>query len=392
VVKARYKCNSCATEYPISTEITLCQKCNHPDSSDWSSTPLQGVLDVIYDYDQLKKNFCSFHPLDLMPVEREHFSYLARDEFTPLWRPNNLQKKLGLPKLLVKDDSTLPTGSLKDRASMLVAAFAQREGVDKIVLASTGNAASSMAGIGAAHGLEVIIFLPKAAPAAKLIQSRQYGASVNLVDGNYDLAYQQSYNYYQEHGGICRNTAMNPLTIEGKKSVSLEIYRQLDNQPPDVVFVPTGDGAIISGVYKGFVDLLQLGLIQKIPTIYAAQAKGSAAIHHAFNSGNFSPITASTVADSISVDVPKGGARALSYLQMFGGKTVVVSDQEILEAQHLLASTSGIFTEPAGAASLAGLLQVKQSISPTDSVVLLATGHGLKDPIPPFSLRKGILD
>jgi threonine synthase len=383
VAQSLYQCSICATQYPISVKLTLCPKCNQPESPEWSTTPLQGVLDVIYDYKELKSiinSSSSFHPLDLMPVKREQFSPLTRDELTPLWSPTNLQNKLGLPKLLVKDDSTLPTGSLKDRASMLVAAYAKREGVEQIVLASTGNAASSMAGIGASQGLKIVIFLPKAAPTSKLVQSRQYGAKVTLVDGNYDLAYEHSYQYYLKHGGICRNTAMNPMTIEGKKSVSLEIVKQLGGKSPDYIFVPTGDGAILSGVYKGLVDLKHLGLINKIPVVYAVQAAGSSAIFQALRSGSFTPIQATTIADSISVDVPKGGDRALRYLQEFEGKSVVVSDEEILEAQHLLASTSGIFTEPAGAASLAGLLKIKQSISPTDSVILLATGHGLKDP------------
>ena len=166
----------------------------------------------------------------------------------------------------MKDDGVNPTGSLKDRASFLVSAFAAKFGMREIVLASTGNAGSSMAGVGAAAGQQVTLFLPKAAPKAKLIQALQYGAKVFRVDGTYDDAYELSLAYTAKFGGLSRNTAYNPMTIEGKKTVSLEVFRQL-GQIPDHLFVSVGDGCILSGVYKGFRDLRQLGMTIACPDL-----------------------------------------------------------------------------------------------------------------------------
>lgn len=336
--------------------------------------PLSGILDV-----RIRGEVSNLaDPLDLLPVERSYFPAIPVGN-TPLWAPQRLRKKLGLKNLYIKDDTCNPTGSLKDRASFLVAAFARKHGIGEISLASTGNAGSSMAGVGAAAGLNVTLFLPKAAPPAKMIQALQYGARVLAVDGNYDKAYELSAEWARQTGGLSRNTGFNPLTIEGKKTVALEIYKDL-GRAPDAVFVPTGDGVIISGVYKGFQDLYDLGLIQVFPCIYAVQARGSTAIARAFESGRFEVRTGDTIADSISVDTPACGLRILQHLRKHKGKCVVVSDQQILKAQLELASSTGLFAEPAAAASYAGLLQEREALDKDAMIVILATGHGLKDP------------
>ena len=211
--------------------------------------------------------------LDFLPVERQYFPAIPVGN-TPLWHSapevpaENLLKKYGFPDLYLKDDGANPTGSLKDRASFLVAAFARKHGISEVVVASTGNAGSSMAGVGAAAGLKVKLFLPKTAPPAKMIQALQYGADLVLADNNYDQAFSLSLEYSNRHGGMNRNTAYNPMTIEGKKTVAFELFNQL-KKAPDHVFVSVGDGVILSGVYKGFRDLLQLGRIEKIPVVYA---------------------------------------------------------------------------------------------------------------------------
>jgi threonine synthase len=290
-----------------------------------------------------------------------------------------LKDELGMPGLYIMNDGGNPTGSFKDRASVLVSGFARQHGIDTIVLASTGNAGSSMAGIGAAAGQKIVLFLPEAAPPAKMIQALQYGATVYKVAGNYDMAYDLSLEYSEAFGGMNRNTAWNPMTMEGKKSVSLEIFAQMGEEAPDRVFVPTGDGCILGGVYKGFKDLLQFGLIKKMPRITAVQAEGSNALHRALKNGSFDYKPSATVADSISVDIPRNGYTALRYLQQYGGDTVCVSDEQIVEAQAHLSSRSGLFTEPAGAAAWAGLLKCSEEIGKNEKVVVLATGSGLKD-------------
>ncbi len=177
--------------------------------------------------------------------------------------------------LYLKDDSQNPTFSFKDRASYIVSAFAKENGINTIVAASTGNAGSSIAGICASQNQKAIVMVPASAPIAKLTQIVMYGATIIPVKGTYDNAFDLSIEASNQFGWYNRNTAYNPLTIEGKKTVSFEIFDQMKETLPDRIFVPVGDGVIISGVYKGFEDLLKLGFIEKIPTIVAVQSSGS---------------------------------------------------------------------------------------------------------------------
>ena len=353
----------------------LCPECS---STHKSGQPLNGVLEV-----ELSGTLESNDPLDFLPVEGQYFPAIPVGN-TPLWQPENLQKKYGFPELYLKDDGVNPTGSLKDRASFLVAAFARKHGIREVVVASTGNAGSSMAGVGAAAGLKVKLFLPKTAPQAKMIQALQYGADLVLADKNYDQAFSLSLEYSNTRGGMNRNTAYNPMTIEGKKTVSIEIFKQL-KKAPDHVFVSVGDGVIMSGVYKGFRDLLQLGRIDKIPVVHAVQASGSDAICRAMESGDFDGQAesrvraAKTVADSISVDTPSNGHLALKNLKAFGGHCFRVTDEEILSAQKELSSTCGLFSEPAAATAYAGFLKQKAALDSNETCVVLLTGNGLKD-------------
>jgi threonine synthase len=213
-----------------------------------------------------------------------------------------------------------------------------------------------------------------------MVQALQYGADLVKVDGTYDDAYDLSMAWCREKGGLSRNTAHNPMTIEGKKTVALEMYHQLGNRVPDHVFIPVGDGVIISGVYKGFRDLVTLGLAPKVPVLHGVQAEGSSALTRALENRGFTPAQPSrTLADSISVDVPRGGYYALKQLMDWGGKMITVTDQAIVDAQKELSTLSGLFVEPAAAASYAGFIKEKESLSPDESVVLLVTGSGLKD-------------
>lgn len=366
-----YACSECGREYPLAPQFMVCPHCAGAQEAD---RPLRGVLEVT-----LRGDIgAAWDTYDLLPVGRSCFPPIPVGD-TPLWEPRRLCEDTGLGRLFIKDDSLNPTASLKDRASYLVAAYAREQHITDIVVASTGNAASSMAGVGAAAGLRVTIFVPESAPRAKLVQSLQYGARVITVAGNYDRAYELSLEYTRRYGGLSRNTAYNPLTIEGKKSAALEITKQLGGAP-DFVFVPVGDGVILSGVYKGFRDLVQLGVIPHVPTVCAVQAEGSDAITRAFRQGDFgAPIAAHTVADSIAVDVPRNGYHALKQLQTYGGRCVTVSDEAILDAQHRLAASTGLFAEPAAATALAGLLAARDEVPAEATVVVLITGNGLKD-------------
>lgn len=315
---------------------------------------------------------------DLLPVEKRYFPPIPVGN-TPLWRPANLRRETGFNHLYIKDDGANPTASFKDRASLLVSGFARQFAIGDIVVASTGNAGSSMAGVGAAAGQRVTLFLPETAPAAKLIQALQYGATVHRVRGGYDRAYDLSMAYCAATGAMSRNTAHNPMTIEGKKTVSLELFRQLGGIVPDAVFVAAGDGCILAGVYKGFRDLQTLGFSDHIPRVYAVQAETSDALYRAFHSGRFTNLPSRSVADSICVDVPRNGFHALALLKRFGGRVLTVSDAMILDAQARLSRTTGLFAEPAGAAAVAGFLEARDGLDADAVIVLLTTGNGLKD-------------
>jgi len=215
------------------------------------------------------------------------------------------------------------------------------------------------------------------------------------VKGNYDDAFDLSIEATKQFGYYNRNTAFNPITIEGKKTVSFEIFKQLGFKLPDKIFVPVGDGVIISGVYKGFEDLLRLGIIEKIPVVVAVQSEGSDNLirnikigkggfirpRKADNPGNFIIKPSQTIADSISVDIPRNFYMAQKYIQEYDGRVQGVSDEDILKASKLLAQNTGLFAEPAAAAAFAGFLTYDQEgkITKNSSNVVLLTGSGLKD-------------
>jgi len=370
------RCPACGREYPIEPGRYLCGEC---EKGNTPGIPLQGVLECVFEAARGEKV-----PEIPLPVEAEYFPPLPVGD-TPLWAPARLRAELGAPGLFLKDDTCNPSGSFKDRASFLVAAFARKHGISEIALASTGNAASSMACVGAAAGLSVTVYLPKSAPPAKRIQVLQYGARLVEVNGTYDQAFDESLEYSIRTGVLSRNTAYNPLTIEGKKTAAYEIARDLGKAlgtewaAPGHVFVPTGDGVILAGVIKGFEELLALGRIERLPVFWAAQAEGSSAIVRALDTGRFEPRPSSTLADSISVDVPRNGDFILSKLRKYGGKGVAVSDEAILEAQRRLSAGSGLFAEPSSACAFACYLKARPAIGPQESVVVMLTGSGLKD-------------
>lgn len=299
--------------------------------------------------------------------------------------PYRLRKSLGLKNLFFKNDCLNPSGSLKDRASLLVAAQALHYKEKKVVLASTGNAGSAMACAGAACGLEVILLVPETAPMGKIVQAMLYGAKVIPVKGTYDDAFRLSVEYTSKYGGINRNTAYNPLTVEGKKTVALEIYNQLECKAPDIIYIPTGDGVIFAGVCKGFIDLKKSGLIDELPRCVAVQAEGSNAIVKSWSENSEVVLNETkTIADSLSVKSPASGEMAVRYLKLTKGWGITVSDSQISDAQKRLAAEAGLFVEPSAAAALAGmetdLLQMKQNgICPEDNIVVLLTGMGFKD-------------
>ena len=319
----------------------------------------------------------------------DFYPYPSEDEneypigITPLMAPRRLQKETGMKNLFFKLDSQLISGSFKDRASYEVALQAKALGEKKIALASTGNAGAAMSAVGAAMDLDIILFVPSTAPINKLMQSVLYGAKVIPVKGTYDDAFKLSIEYTKLHGGINRNTAYNPMTIEGKKSISIELFEQLGRKAPDAVYVPVGDGCIIAGVAKGFSDLLEAGLIEKMPRMICCQSEKSAAISNSVEKGDYSEFDATTRADSISVGLPANGRMAGEYVKASKGWCVRVSDEDILSSQIDLTSKAGVLAEPAAACAWAAFKKdkerLKKEVGEDALAVVLLTGSGFKD-------------
>jgi threonine synthase len=380
--KFTYQCSDCGKQIPAGEIIYLCPDCSVKQLPD---QPPLGVLKVIYDYKILSE--LSFRELEennflqLLPVNDPKSFPNLRVGKTPLYEIDSLDGHVNDFELYLKDDSQNPTFSFKDRASAVVSAFAKENGIDTIVAASTGNAGSSLAGICAAQGQKAVIFVPSTAPKAKLTQIMMYGATLVPVAGNYDKAFDLSIEATKRFGWYNRNTAFNPFTIEGKKTVSFELFSQLEEQVPDFIYVSVGDGVIISGVYKGFEDLLELGIIQKMPIIIAVQAAGSCNLIENIGKEEFVSTPSATIADSISVDIPRNFHMAAGYITKYHGQSITVSDNDILSASSFLAKNTGIFTEPASAAAFAGFLDhKKRNLIPKASTnVVLLTGSGLKD-------------
>ncbi|MGI6490038.1 MAG: threonine synthase [Sphaerochaeta sp.] len=381
-MKFVYECNDCHAVYESEEVFYQCPKC--AALNDGTSFAKGNVIVKLGEqYLKTLKKRKELSVADFLPYAIPHPDCYPVGN-TPIVRPRRLGRTYGLNNLSFKMDSALPSGSFKDRASQLIAAQALHHQETRIALASTGNAGAAMSCAGAAYGLEIILFVPETAPANKLMQSVLYGATVVPVKGSYDDAFALSIAYTKEAGGINRNTAYNPMTIEGKKSVSIELFLQMGRSVPDVVYVPTGDGCIFAGVYKGFFDLKEAGLITKIPHLVAAQSRESNAIARAWKTQQFNNLErATTRADSISVESPANGRMAVRYISESEGWATEVDDREILAAQLELAKEAGVFVEPAASCAWAALKNDQRMIADrfgeNVEVCVLLTGTGFKD-------------
>lgn len=390
-----YKCSICGQEYGPTEVEYVCPR--HGDD---------GVLDAIYDYAAINAqlsparlaqhqsaealNLFRYRPL--LPVDSSVPDLPLQVGWTPLYRAPRLEKLLGLREVWIKDDGRMPTASFKDRASSITVMKAVELKRDLITTASSGNAGAALAGMAGSIKLPAVIFVPQTAPQAKVAQLLIYGSHVFLVKGNYDMAFDLCLQASKEFGWYCRNTGYNPTTVEGKKTCALEICEQLTLakggfldrwSTPDRIFVSVGDGNIISGLHKGLVDLQQLGWINALPKLMGIQAAGSAAVYNAWRDGrdDITPVSGQTIADSINVDLPRDGRRAVRAIRATGGAADTVTDEEILEAMRLLARETAVFCEPAAGAAVAGLVKAARAgrIGADESVVVVITGNGLKD-------------
>ena len=374
------ECMECHKEWEAKPDITTCPSCG-------------GLLDIRYDYAAIRKAVdhkvmaerkeqSMWRYMEYLPVMGKGERPKLRVGWSPFYKADKLAGILGLKTLYIKDDGVNPTASLKDRASAIAVVKAEEAKAGIIACSSTGNAASSLAGNAAAAGFPSCIFVPSRAPKGKVSQLMIFGANVFSVKGSYEDTFRLSEEAIRHFGWYNRNAAINPFLLEGKKTVALEIAEQLNWKLTDYVALSVGDGCTIAGVWKGFKDLYETGMIDRLPRLISVQAEGCCPLNRAIAENKpWEPMEENTLADSIAVGVPRNAGKALKAIRESNGVVVNVSDQEILDAAKLLGKTCGVFGEPAGVAGTAGVKKALElGLIPADSsVVSIVTGNGLKD-------------
>jgi threonine synthase len=319
----------------------------------------------------------------LLPLDDHEIKYPLQVGSTPMIAPRRLRSTLEMPRLHLKDETRGPTGSNKDRATALVTEHALRRGMRAITCASTGNVAASLAVGAAAAGLDAIIFVPAAVDEAKLRLMLAAGATVIKVAAGYETAFRLSRAAARRFGWCDRNTGVNPLTVEAKKTVAFEIWEDLGRQVPDLVVAPVGDGPTLNALAKGFRELRSCGASDRVPRVVGVQAEGCQPVKRAWESGR--PVEVSeprTIADGIAVGAPVSAALVVRDVKEGGGGLVAVSDEEMLDGISELASAAGVIAEPAGAAAFAGVRAAIRAglLDRDERLVVLVTGSGLKTP------------
>lgn len=375
-------CVVCGRVVPAPESAGTCPFCDDPFA----------VLDVRYDMDDVAQrmtrealasrgmNHWRYH--ELLPVEPDESVFAWPIGMTPILLTPRLAIWTRVRRLRVKDEGRNPTGSLKDRASSVGVLCALQRGATRIACASTGNAASSLAGCCAMAGLGATIFVPARAPEPKIAQLLVFGADVRRVRGSYAKAYDLCNAECAHHGWFNRNCAINPYLIEGKKTCGLEIAEQIGRDPPGWVVVSVGDGCTIAGIGKGLEQMHQLGFIERVPRLLGVQPEGVDAIARAFETGVLPDDAAGdTIADSIDVPVPRNWRKAVDAVRRSDGAFVRVTDGQIGEGMLAAGSLAGVFAEPAAAAAFAGVRVAVEAgvIEPDGDVLVVSTGSGLKD-------------
>lgn len=376
------RCPKCGSE-PASNTAFRCSACN-------------SILEVNMEISHLARSDLTamrqsrdstiWRWFDFFPIESRSCIVSLGEGGTPVLHARRLGARLDIPNLYLKNDTVLPTGSLKDRSNSVGLSKAKELGFTTTTVMSTGNAAASVAAYSAAAGLKSVVMVPAGTAPSKIVQARAYGASVVVVDGNFDEDVALLYKAAVKEFGWYDCLSSNPYRDEGKKSYAYELVDQLEKQIPDWLIHPTAGGTGIYAMWKGFKEFFSLGWITRMPRLAASQSAAAAPIVAAFEKGltYVEPVVAlDTVAESIQVGNPASlGWRALAALRESGGTAVAVSDEEILEAQHLTGTLAGIFAEPAAAASVAAAKKMRERniIGQEELVVCNLTGHGLKQP------------
>ncbi len=375
------ECIDCGAKYDPDHVIYNCDRCGGLLSVEYDLSEIPENLDLLWKERAL--NVWRYR--ELLPIKREDMKISLGEGGTSLNRCIRLSRDLGLRNLFVKNEGENPTGSFKDRGMTIGVTKALEMGMRKVACASTGNTSASLAAYAARAGIECIVLIPSGKVAfGKLTQAIIHGAKVIQIRGNFDEALKIVRKICLSYPIYLLNS-LNPFRLEGQKTTAFEIRDQLGGEIPDKIVVPVGNAGNISAIWKGFVELRELGLIEDTPQMIGVQAEGAAPIANSLGKG-LSKVefidNPETVATAIRIGSPVNWKKAVRAVKESNGLVEKVSDEEILEAQRILARSEGLFVEPASAASIAGLIKlVKRGLIEKDElVVCILTGHGLKDP------------
>ena len=375
------KCIECGTTYDIDEIIYKCGKCD-------------GILEVVTDIEELRNKISTdkwkgrslsvWRYIDFLPIKDKINIVTLNEGGTGLHRCKRLAEKIGLKKLFIKFEGENPTGSFKDRGMTVGVSKARELGVSIVICASTGNTSASLAAYAAKSGKQCIVLVPAGKiGVGKLAQAIAHGARLIQVKGNFDDSLDMVFQLCERNNQIYLLNSINPFRIEGQKTIAFEVSEQL-GVPPDCMVMPVGNAGNISAAWKGFNEFEAVGLTNSKPRMIGIQAEGASPIVNAYRKKKIrvEPILfPETVATAIRIGNPVSWRKALNSIYESNGHAETVTDQEILDAQRLLAQTEGIFAEPASATPIASLKKLLDQgvINKSDSIVCVATGHGLKD-------------
>ncbi|MCC6027502.1 MAG: threonine synthase [Archaeoglobus sp.] len=365
----------------------VCIECGKKNDESRYTCECGGLLEVRFNLNEVEIDF----KLDgremrvwkyrsLLPIKSEPVT--LKEGGTPLYRLERLEKELGIRRIYVKHEGLNPSGSFKDRGMTVGVTKALELKKRAVACASTGNTSASMAMYAAKAGLKAYVLLPAGKVAlGKVAQALMHGADVIGIRGNFDDAL-RIVREVCERAGIYLLNSVNPFRLEGQKTIAYEIVDEIGT--PDAVILPIGNAGNISAIFKGFEEFREIGLIDKIPRMIGIQAEGASPVFRAFREGREDIIpfeNPETIATAIRIGNPVNAKKALRAVYRSEGLVEVVSDQEIISAQKILAK-NGIGVEPASAASLAGLIKLSRigEIDRDATVVCIATGNLLKDP------------
>jgi threonine synthase len=345
-------------------------------------------LEVIYNYDEIKdavswkklrkRPFRHWRYREFFPLFKDKNRVSLMEGGTPLLRSRNISIELGFEELYFKCESENPTGSFKDRGTTVEISKALEFDARHIVCASTGNMGASVSAYAAAASITATIILPSDTAEVKIAQIKCHGAHIRKVRGDYNAAEAEAFRIYNQKGWYLMGDY--PYRGEGEKSVAFEIADEIN---ADYIVSPIGNGTLIHSIWKGLKELKKTKLVRKLPRLIGIQASGCNTVVKAFKNENafIKPVKPRTVAGAIACGNPLDGFKALHALRECNGLAETVTDREIIKAKDLLAKKEGIFAEPAGAASLAGLIKLKENIVKGSTIVLIISGSGLKTPM-----------